>query len=111
MATYIDGMEGGKHNSDDCEAPSKPIIKDKINRSNIAEHLIKYQLAMVGKTMEEALLDDMWFFNWKITQEKYDEFKRYAILLIKKVFKCNKQRAEKTFEWFDLEFGLSVLDK
>ena len=53
----------------------------------------------------------MWFFNWKITQEKYDEFKRYAILLIKKVFKCNKQRAEKTFEWFDLEFGLSVLDK
>ena len=106
----MDGMEGGKHNSDDCEAPSKPIIKDKVNRSNIAEHLIKYQLAMVGKTMEEALLDDMWFFNWKIT-EKYDEFKRYAILLIKKVFKCNKQRAEKTFEWFDLEFGLSVLDK
>jgi len=111
MATYIDGMEGGKHNSDDCEVSHTPIIKDKVNRSNIAEHLIKYQLAMVGKTMEEALLDDMWFFNWKITQEKYDKFKRYAILLIKKVFKCNRQRAEMTFEWFDLEFGLSVLDK
>lgn len=107
----MDGMEGGKHNSDDSEAPSKPIIKDKVNRSNIGEHLIKYQFTLVGKTMEEALLDDMWFFNWKITQEKYDELKRYAILLIKKVFKCNRQKAEKTFEWFDKRFLLSVLDK
>ena len=106
----MDGMEGGKHNSDDSEAPSKPIIKDKVNRSNIGEHLIKYQLAMVGKTMEEALLDDMWFFNWKITHEKYVEFKRYAILLIKKVFKCNKSRAESTFQWFDLQFGLRIKD-
>lgn len=79
-----------------------------VNRTNIAEHLIRYQLEMVGKTWEEAQLDDMWFFNWTMTEEQHKKFKGYAIPLIRKVFKCNKKRAEATFSWFDLEFGLRV---
>jgi hypothetical protein len=43
-----------------------------------------------------------------MTQEQHDEFKAYAIPLLKKVFKCNKSRAESTFDWFDLEFGLRI---
>jgi hypothetical protein len=81
-----------------------------INRTNIATHLVEYQLAMIGKTIEEAKKDDMWFFNWTITQKQADELKSYAIPLIKKVFKCNKSRAERTFSWFSLEFGLRVKD-
>ena len=81
-----------------------------INRTNIAEHLVEYQLAMIGKTMADAKKDDMWFFNWTITQQQADEFRTYAIPLIKKVFKCNKSRAERTFSWFNLEFGLRVKD-
>jgi hypothetical protein len=82
----------------------------KVNRLNIADHLIEYQLSMVGKTIEDAKKDDMWFFNWTITQEQSDEFKAYAIPLLKKVFKCNKSRAEGIFSWFSLEFGLRVKD-
>jgi hypothetical protein len=82
----------------------------KINRLNIADHLIEYQLNMVGKTVEEAKKDDMWFFNWTITQDQADEFKAYSIPLLKKVFKCNKSRAEGIFSWFSLEFGLRVKD-
>jgi len=82
-----------------------------INRTNIADHLIRYQLEMIGKTIEEAQNDDMWFFNWTMTQEQADKFKAYAIPLIKKVFKCNKSRAEHTFSWFNLEFGLRVIDE
>jgi beta-xylosidase len=82
-----------------------------INRTNIAEHLIRKQLEMVGKTWEEAQKDDMWFFNWTMTQEQADMFKAYAIPLIKKVFKCNRSRAEHTFSWFFLEFGLRVIDE
>jgi hypothetical protein len=82
----------------------------RINRTNIAEHLVEYQLAMIGKTMADAKKDDMWFFNWTITQKQADEFRAYAIPLIKKVFKCNKSRAERTFSWFNLEFGLRVKD-
>lgn len=80
----------------------------KINRINIAEHLIEYQLHMIGKTMEEAKKDDMWFFNWTFTEEQHATFKKYAIPLIKKVFKCNKEKAENTFSWFDMQFGLRI---
>lgn len=81
---------------------------NKINRTNIAEHLIRYQLEMIGKTWEEAQVDDMWFFNWTMTEEQHNQFKGYSIPLIKKVFKCNKLRAEHTFSWFILEFGLRI---
>jgi hypothetical protein len=59
---------------------------------------------------EEAQKDDMWFFNWTMTQDQADQFRGYAIPLIKKVFKCNRQKAEATFSWFFLEFGLRVKD-
>ena len=75
----------------------------------MAEHLIEYQLHMVGKTMEDAKEDPMWFFNITMTQAQYLEFKKYALFQIKKTFKCNKKNAERTFEWFNLEFGLRVV--
>lgn len=82
----------------------------KINRLNVADHLVEYQLNMVGKTMADALKDDMWFFNWTMTTDQYQEFKAYAIPLLKKVFKFNKKKAEETFGWFNLQFGLRIKD-
>lgn len=82
----------------------------KINRFNVADHLLEYQLKMVGKTMADALKDDMWFFNWTMTTEQYQEFKAYAIPLLKKVFKFNKKKAEETFGFFNLQFGLRIKD-
>lgn len=83
-------------------------MKAKVNRTNITNHLVEYQLNMVGKTLEDTLSDDMWFFNWTMTPEQHEEFKAYAIPLMKKIFKFNKSRAEKTFGWFDLQFGLRI---
>jgi hypothetical protein len=85
-----------------------PEPKIKITRLNIAEHLVEYQLNMIGKTTEEAKKDDMWYFNWTFTQRQYDLFRGYAIPLIKKVFKCNTKKAEETFSWFNLQFGLRL---
>ena len=82
----------------------------KINRLNIADHLIEYQLAMVGKTMADALKDDLWFVTFTMTTEQHEEFKRYAIPLLKKVFKFNTNKAKDTFAWFDLQFGLRIKD-
>lgn len=80
----------------------------KINRENIADHLIDYQLGMVGKSIQEAHMTKEWYSKWTMTQEQHDEFKAYAIPLLKKVFKCNKAKAESTFAWFDLQFGLRI---
>lgn len=82
--------------------------QSKITRENIAKHLVEYQLNMVDKKLVDTLDDDMWYFNWTMTQEQHEEFKRYAIPLIKKIFKCNKARAESTFGWFDMQFGLRI---
>ena len=80
----------------------------KVNRENIAEHLVDYQLGMVGKSMQEAHMTKEWYSKWTMTQEQHEEFKAYALPLLKKVFKCNKARAESTFNWFDLQFGLRI---
>lgn len=81
-----------------------------INRTNVADHLLDYQLAMIGKTIEEARKDDMWFFNWTMTTAQHEEFRKYAVPLLKKVFKFNKSKAEQTFGWFNLQFGLRIKD-
>ena len=82
----------------------------KINREIIAEHLIDYQLGMIDKSMQEAYMTKEWYSKWTMTTEQHEVFKAYALPLIKKVFKCRKARAEDTFNWFDLQFGLRIKD-
>ena len=82
----------------------------KINRENIAEHLIDYQLGMIDKSMQEAYMTKEWYSKWTMTTDQHEVFKAYALPLIKKVFKCNKSKAENTFDWFDLQFGLRIKD-
>lgn len=63
---------------------------------------------MIGKTMEDVKSDEEWYTNNTFTQEQHDQFKAYAIPLLKKIFKFNKAKAESTFSWFDLQFGLKI---
>lgn len=83
-------------------------MEAKINRINIADHLIEYQLKMIGKTVLDVEGDERWYFNNTMTPEQHEEFKAYAIPLLKKIFKFNKTRAERTFGWFNLQFGLRI---
>lgn len=80
----------------------------KITRANIAEHLLEYQLSLIGKTVKEAICNKEWLREWSLPKEKSEEFKKYAIPLIKKVFKCNKGKATSTFNWWDLNWGLKT---
>ena len=84
-------------------------MKKKINRMTISDHLIEYQLQMIGKTVQEALKDPEWYNTWTMTSEQHDEFKAYAVPLLKKIFKFNTGKANSTFEWFNLQFGLRIL--
>lgn len=105
MATYIDGIEGGKHNSEQTIATPK---KQKITRTNVSSHLLDYQLSMVGKSRLDILDDDRWTFNITMTDKQLDEFTKYAIPLLQKVFRFNKTKAKETFEWFRMQFGLRI---
>jgi hypothetical protein len=82
--------------------------KKTINRNNITNHLIEYQLELIGKTVSEIESDELWYSNNTMSPEQHAEFKAYAIPLLKKVFKFNKAKAEQTFSWFDLSYGLRI---
>lgn len=81
---------------------------EKITRENIAEHLIRYQLEMVGKTWEDAMADQQWYYNFTMTQDQFDQFMAYALPLVKKVLRCNKSKAQIALDWFNLQFGLRI---
>ena len=83
----------------------------KITRDNITKHLVEYQLKMVGKTLLDTLDDDNWYFNITMTQAEFDEFRKYAVKLIRKTFRCNRLRGESTFDWFNMQFGLRIKNK
>jgi hypothetical protein len=82
----------------------------KINRLNIAEHLVDVQLKMVNRTMFEAMQNPDWFHEWTMTTEQHEKLKAYAIPLLKKVFKFNTNKAKSTFDFFILQYGLKIKD-
>ena len=85
-----------------------PQPKPKITRENIQTHLIEYQLNMIGKTILDVKEDEEWYYNNTFTQQQYELFRAYAVPLIKKTFKCNTKKAEQTFDWFNLSYGLRL---
>lgn len=82
---------------------------EKITRDNITSHLIDVQLKMIGRTRDDVKDDQEWYHNNTITREQLTDFNVYALPLIKKVFKCNTNRAKAILGNFDLNFGLRVV--
>ena len=85
-------------------------MEEKITRDNIAESLFNKQLEIIGKTRIDAVESFNWRFYFTITGEQYLEFKKYAISLIQKVFKCNKTKALNTFDWYWKMFSVRFKD-
>jgi hypothetical protein len=79
-----------------------------VNRNNILQHLGEVQLAIIGKTFDDVLDDVEWRKTLSMSKEQLLEFELYAIPLLKKVFKCNKIKALKTFAWFRSHYGLNI---
>ena len=103
----MDGMKGGKHNSDDSESKFERKSK-RITRENVADHLFDYQLEMIGKTRIDILDNDRWRFDFTMTQEQLVDFTSYAIPLLQKTFRYNRRKALDTFEWFRMQFGIRI---
>ena len=80
----------------------------KSNRTNIASHLLEYQLNIIGKTTADTKKNPNWFKEWMITNSDQELFKQYAVNALKKVFRFNTNKAKETFEWWRLHFGLNI---
>jgi hypothetical protein len=81
---------------------------EKVNRENVAEHLLDFQLSLLGKTRVDIVNDDKFRFNTTIRREELMAFKKYAIPLLQKIFHFNKTKAKDTFDWWYMRFGVRV---
>ena len=88
------------HKASELTAPKK------IDRTNVSQHLLEYQLNLVGKTLMDIAGDDRWYHNLTITKKQHEELEKYAIPLLQKTFKFNKTKAKETFAWWCLQFEL-----
>ena len=82
---------------------------EKITRDNIVKHLQEFQLKMIGKTIEDVKDDPEWFDSNTFTVEQLTDFNVYALPLILKIFKCNKNKAKNILGEFNLNWGLRVV--
>jgi hypothetical protein len=81
-----------------------------LTKLNLADHLIEFQLNLIGKTTEDCKGDDKWYNTYTLTSNQHKMFEAYAVYLIRKVLKYNRKRAKLTFSIFDLTFGLRTLN-
>jgi hypothetical protein len=79
----------------------------KVTRENIIDHLVDYQLNLINVklTPKERSLGE-WYNKYTLSEEQKKEFEKYAISLLKKVFKFNTTKAKDTFNWFLTTYGL-----
>ena len=76
---------------------------------DIFKELINKQLEPFGKTYDDVVKDDDWLkkYFWE-NEEKYNEYKVWAIDFIRKKLRWPKWLVTKEFFWFDMAYGLSV---
>lgn len=82
-----------------------------INRINVSEHLLEFQFNILGKTMADTIEETEWKKEWKLNLGQKKLFRSYAMTLLKKVFRFNTSKARETYDFFDSNFGLPIIDE
>jgi hypothetical protein len=54
---------------------------------------------------------ESWFNNNTMTQTQHESWKDWFIVECRKRFRTTKKMAEKEFAWFDLAYGLRIIDE
>jgi hypothetical protein len=75
-------------------------------REEINRKLVTMQMEMIGLTYQDAVDTPEFWRVYTLTTEQTLEWRKLALPLIKKTFKCNKTRAQSTMGWFELNLGL-----
>jgi hypothetical protein len=75
-------------------------------REEINRKLVTMQMEMIGLTYEDAMNTPEFWRVYSLTPTQEEEWRKKALPLIKKTFKCNKQKALLTMHFFELNLGL-----
>jgi len=75
-------------------------------REEINRKLVSMQMELIGLTYEDAMNTPEFWRVYTLTTEQIEAWRKDALKLIQKTFKCNKKRAEMTLGMFELNLGL-----
>lgn len=79
-------------------------------REEINRTLVSMQMEKIGLTYEDAVNTPEFWRVYTLTTEQSEEWRKDALKLIQKTFKCNKKAAERTRAWFEVSLGLRIYD-
>lgn len=79
-------------------------------REEINRKLVSMQMEMIGLTYEDAMNTPEFWKVYTLTTEQNEEWRKKALLLIKKTFKINSTKARSIMDFFELTLGLRVYD-
>ena len=79
-------------------------------REEINRKLVAMQMEMIGKTYEDAMDTPEFWRVYTLTTAQAEEWRKKALLLIKKTFKVNSTKAKAIMSSFELSLGLRIDD-
>ncbi len=80
-------------------------------REEINRKLVSMQMEIIGLTYEDAVNTPEFWRIYTLTTEQTVAWRKDALKLIQKTFKCNKRRAEMIMGMFELNLGLRIHDE
>lgn len=79
-------------------------------REEINRKLVSMQMEIIGLTYDDAMNTPEFWRVYTLTTEQTVLWRKDALKLIQKTFKCNKKRAEIVMAVFELNLGLRIDD-
>ena len=79
-------------------------------REEINRKLVAMQMELIGLTYEDAMSTPEFWRVYTLTTEQAIAWRKGALKLIQKTFKCNKRKAEITMAAFEINLGLRIED-
>ena len=80
-------------------------------REEINRKLVSMQMEMIGKTYQDAMDTPEFWRVYTLTTAQTEAWRKDALKLIQKTFKCNRRRGEMTLGMFELSLGLRIQDE
>jgi len=75
-------------------------------REEINRKLVSMQMELIGLTYEDAMATPEFWRVYTLTTEQTEIWRKDAMKLIQKTFKCNRRRAELIMATFEVNLGL-----
>jgi len=79
-------------------------------REEINRKLVSSQMEIIGLTYEDAMNTPEFWRVYTLTTEQTELWRKDALKLIQKTFKCNRKRGEMIMVAFELNLGLRIED-